>query len=66
MIVATFEGSEAYYGSTQTSYLTVADPVTQDLSGVETSVSNLTTYILAILVIVIIALLVAIYSLLKK
>ena len=66
MIVASFEGSEAYYGSTQTSYLTVADSVTQDLSGVETSVSNLTTYILAILVIVIIALLVAIYSLLKK
>ncbi|MHC3128696.1 MAG: PQQ-like beta-propeller repeat protein [Candidatus Bathyarchaeota archaeon] len=75
MIIATFTGSGAYYGSTQTSYLTVADPIPVDVdmsgleesvSDVESSVSNLTTYILAILVLVIIALLVAVYSLLKS
>jgi hypothetical protein len=75
MIIATFEGSEAYYGATQTGYLTVADPleVDVDTAGIESAVndakdtvSGLTTYVLAILVLVIIALLIAIYTLLKK
>jgi len=77
MIIATFTGSGAYYGSIATSYLTVADPipvdVDVDLSGVEesvsdveASVSNMTTYLLAILAVVIIALLIAVYSLLKS
>lgn len=76
MIIATFEGSNAYYPSTQTSYLTVADPIAQtevDLSSleegqsnIEDTVSGMMTYILAILVIVIFALLIAIYSLLKS
>jgi outer membrane protein assembly factor BamB len=76
MIIATFEGSGAYYPSAQTSYLTVADPIMPadvDLTSIEdgqasieASVSNLTTYILIILVLVIIALIVAIYCLLKK
>jgi hypothetical protein len=73
MIIATFTGSGAYYGSTDTAYLTVADPVTVDTSelqnsvnSVENTVSGLSIYLLAILVLVIIALLVAIYSLLKK
>jgi hypothetical protein len=68
-IIATFEGSKAYFGSTQTSYLTVADtlaPPEVDLSSLEDSVNSQATYSLAILVIVIIALLVAVYSLLKK
>jgi hypothetical protein len=73
MVIATFEGSAAYYGSTQTTYLTVAEPVGPDMSGlessvnsVEDSVSGLTTYVMAILVLVIIALLIAVYLLLKK
>ena len=71
-IIATFEGSGAYYGSTQTSYLTVAEATTMepaptdvDLTSLEEGQSNITTYILVILVIVIIALIVAIYCLLK-
>jgi outer membrane protein assembly factor BamB len=73
MIIATFEGSGAYYGCTQTTYLTVAEAVVPDTTGLENSVNNvedtvsgLTTYVMAILVLVIIALLIAIYSLLKK
>jgi hypothetical protein len=73
-IIATFEGSGAYYGSTQTSYLTVVEPVTQeqpepqevDLTSLEEGQSNITTYILVLLVIAIIALIVAIYCLLRK
>jgi hypothetical protein len=73
MIIATFSGSGAYYGSTDTAYLTVAEAVEPDTTGIQESVNNventvsgLTTYLLAILVLVIIALLVAIYSVLKK
>jgi len=75
MIIATFEGSGAYYGATQTSYLTVADPIEIDVdttgiegavNNVEDTVSGLNIYVMAILVLVIIALLIAIYSLLKK
>jgi len=77
MILATFEGSKAFYGSTSTTYLTV-DPAAaagdgtdltsleNSVSDVEASVSNVTTYLLAILAVVIIALLVAVYSLLKS
>jgi len=76
MIIATFEGSAAYYGSIQTSYLTVdpavaaeetdLTPLENSVSDVEASVSNMTTYLLAILAVVIIALLIAVYSLLKS
>jgi len=76
MIIATFTGSGAYYGSIATSYLTVADtvaaeetdlsPLENSVSDVEASVSNMTTYLLAILAVVIIALLIAVYSLLKS
>jgi len=76
MIIATFEGSNAYYASTETTYLTVSAPMAtsevdlssleEGQSNLEDSISNQMTYILAILVIVIVALLVAIYSLLKK
>jgi outer membrane protein assembly factor BamB len=74
MIIATFFGSGAYYGSTSTTYLTV-DPAAAetDLSSLENSVgdmddsvSNLTTYILAILALVIMAIVIAVYSLLKS
>jgi hypothetical protein len=76
MIIATFEGSKSYWGSTSTAYLAVDSALEidgTDLSSLENSVtdvkdnvSSMMTYILAILVIVIIALLVAIYSLLKS
>ena len=71
MIVATFAGSGAYYGSTQTSYLTVVDPVTVepqevDLSSLENGQSTLTTYLLVVLVLVIIAIILALYSVIAK
>ena len=75
MIIATFTGSGAYYGSTQTSYLTVAEPIPVDVdmsgledsvSDLETNVSNQTTYLLVLMVLVIIAILIAAYSLLKS
>ena len=74
MIMATFYGSEGYYGSTTTTYLTV-DPAAEEgdlaslegsVSNVEDSMSNLTTYIIAILALVIIALVIAVYSILKS
>jgi hypothetical protein len=74
MIIATFEGSGAYYGSTATTYLTVTEPVPVEtdlgplehsVSGVESNVSNLTTYVLVILAFVIIAIILAVYSILK-
>jgi len=76
MIIATFTGSGSYYGSIATSYLTVDNtvaaeetdltPLENSVSDVEASVSNMTTYLLAILAVVIIALLIAVYSLLKS
>jgi len=74
MIIATFEGSSSYYGSITTTYLTVGPaagetdltPLENSVSDVEASVSNMTTYLLAILAVVIIALLIAVYSLLKS
>lgn len=75
MIIATFEGSAAYYGSTQTGYLTVADPVSPvvDLtsledgqSSLEEGQSNLTMYVLVVLVISILALIIAVILLLKS
>jgi len=69
MIIATFEGSGGYYGSTQTSYLTVAEakaPPVVDFTSVEDSVSNQTTYLLVLIVLVIIAILLALYSLMKS
>ncbi len=67
MIIATFEGSAAYFGSTQTSYLTVVDPVVAepqevDLTSLEEGQSTLTTYLLVVLVLVIIAIILALYS----
>ena len=74
-IIATFEGSEAFYGSTQTSYLTVADPISPaetDLTSLEDGQSslqegqsNLTMYILVVLVISLLALIIAVILLLK-
>jgi len=73
MIMATFYGSEGYYGSTTTTYLTVDPapesnlaPLEGSVSNVEDSISNLTTYIVAILALVIIALVIAVYSILKS
>ena len=77
MVIATFEGSGAYYGSTSTTYLAVDPaaeaPGTADLTSLEESVSDLessvssqTTYILVILAFVIIAILIAVYSVLKS
>jgi len=76
MIIATFTGSNSYYGSTATAYLTVVEPsaagqtdltpLENSVSDIEDSVSNQTTYIIAILALVIIALLIAVYSLLKS
>jgi outer membrane protein assembly factor BamB len=70
MIIATFTGSGAYYGSTQTTYLTVSEaaalPPPCDLTGVEDSIANQTTYLLVLIVLVIIALLLAIYAIMKS
>ena len=75
MFIATFEGSDAYYGSAQTTYLTVVEPTETepDLSGIEgsvnsvqDSVANQTTYLLVILVLVIIAILLAVYSVIQS
>ena len=75
-IVASFEGSESYWASYDTGYLVVDPASTQsetDLTGlegsvnnVEDSVSNLTTYILAVIALVVIAIVIAIYSVLKS
>jgi outer membrane protein assembly factor BamB len=68
MIIATFQGSGAYFGSTQTSYLTVVEPAAApepqqvDLSSLEEGQSTLTTYLLVVLVLVIIAIVLALYS----
>ena len=71
-VKAFFLGSESYGSSYATTYIAVGpavenvEPAATDLSGLEDSIANQMTYIVAILVIVIIALLVAIYSLLKS
>ncbi len=69
-IVATFEGSKSYWTSYAETTVGVgpASGATQevDFTSLEDGQSNMMTYILAILVIVIIALLIAIYSLLKS
>jgi hypothetical protein len=79
-IIASFEADESYGSSSAATYVTVGPaseevdvaPLEDSVSGVEDSVgslesslSNQTTYIMAILVIVIIALAIAIYSMLK-
>ncbi len=79
-IVATFIGSEGYYGSSAQTAVAVGSAAETDVGALESavseledsveslesSVSNLTTYILVILVLVVIALALAIYSLLKS
>lgn len=68
-IVAIFEGSDSYWTSYAETTIGVGPPVTTeetDLSPLEDSISNQMAYILAILVIVIIALLIAVYSLFKS
>lgn len=71
-VTAIFEGSESYYASQATTTFSVdtaangAATEEVDLTSLEQGQSNMMTYILAILVLVIVALLIAIYSLLKK
>jgi len=75
-IVATFEGSESYWTSYAETAIGVGPPATTEesdlsplensVSDVEDSVSSLTTYILAILALVIIAIVIALYSVLKS
>ena len=72
-ILATFEGSEGYYGSCAQTAVAVGPavetnlgPLESSVGSLESSVSNLTTYILAVLVLVIIALAIAVYLLLKS
>ena len=70
-IVATFEGSRSYWTSYAETTIGVGpaqttEPQEVNLTPLQDSINNQMTYILAILVIVIIALLIAIYSLLKK
>ncbi len=59
-IIASFDGSESYWASYDTGYLTV------DLASSITGESNLTTYVLATLALVVIVLIIALYSLLKS
>ncbi len=70
MIIATFAGSGGYYGSTETTYLTVSEgvdltPPECDLTDVNTRLDSQTMYILILIVLVIIAIIIAIYALLK-
>ena len=68
-IIATFEGSESYWASYAETAVGVGPAPTSEetnLTSLEDTVSNQTTYILAILVIVIIALIIALYSVLKS
>lgn len=68
-IVASFEGSKSYWTSYAETTVGVGPPsATQatDLTPIEDRISNQMNYLLAILVIVIIALLIAIYSLLRS
>ena len=75
-IIATFEGSESYWasyaetavgvGPAQTTEETDMTSLENSVSDVEDSVSNQTTYILAILALVIIAIVIALYSVLKS
>ncbi|MCW4053949.1 MAG: PQQ-binding-like beta-propeller repeat protein [Candidatus Bathyarchaeota archaeon] len=72
VVKAFFLGSESYWGSSDTTHVGVSsaqvipEPQEVDLTSLEEGQSNLTMYVLVTLVIVIIALLIAIYSLLKK
>jgi hypothetical protein len=72
MVTAMFEGSKSYFASQATTTFGVDEaPPTEDsqevdLSSVEDRIDNQMMYILAILAIVIIALLIAIYSLMKS
>jgi len=73
IIIATFDGSAAYYGSHAVTYMTVdsasADanlaPLQGSVENLEATTSNLTTYLLAILVLVIVTIAIAIYILIK-
>jgi outer membrane protein assembly factor BamB len=67
MIIATFEGSRAYYGSTQTTYLEVSEAVDMtpqevDFTDVNERLDSQTMYILILIVLVIIAIIIAIYA----
>ena len=69
-IIATFAGSGGYYGSTQTTYLTVTEametePTTVDFTDVNSRIDSQTTYILILIVLVIISIIIAIYALMK-
>ncbi|UCC58392.1 MAG: hypothetical protein JSW14_00210 [Candidatus Bathyarchaeum sp.] len=72
-IIASFEGDDSYGSSGASTYVTVdpaaeevdLTPVEGSVSNVEESISSQTTYIIAILVLVIIALIIALYSAFK-
>jgi hypothetical protein len=75
-IIASFEGDESYGSSGASTYVTVGpapeeveevdlDTIEGSVSDVEDNLSNQTTYILATLVLVIIAIVIAVYSLLR-
>jgi hypothetical protein len=69
LVKAFFLGSESYGSSSATTYVGIGTwptPDETDITGLKDSISSQTTYILITLVLVILALLVAIYSLLKK
>ena len=70
MIIATFDGSGAYYGSTETTYLAVSEaedmtPPECDLDPVLERIDAQNLYIYILIVLVIIAILLAIYCLMK-
>ena len=75
-VIATFEGSKSYWASYAETAIGVGPPATtgetdltsleNSVSDVEASVSSQTTYIVAILALVLIAVVIAVYSLLKS
>jgi outer membrane protein assembly factor BamB len=72
MIIATFAGTRGYYGSTQTAYVTVSEPMIVDCPDPCPEVGDFgerldtqTMYILILIVLVIIAIIIAIYALMK-
>jgi outer membrane protein assembly factor BamB len=69
LVKAFFLGSESYASSSDTTYVGIGTwptPEETDLTDLEDSVSNQTTYILVLVALVIIAIVIALYSVLKS
>jgi len=69
LVKAFFLGSESYASSEATTYVGVGTwptPEETDLTDLEDSVSNQTTYLLVLVALVIIAIVIAVYSVLKS